>query len=47
MAKFKPAGQKKTKPANLRGALPCMVLVVLVIVSMCLLFYFSLQSNNP
>lgn len=31
----------------MRGALPCMVLVVLVIVLMCVLFYFSLQSNNP
>ena len=46
MAKFKSAGSKKTTPVkSARSAIPCLILVVLGIVIMCLLFYFSLQSN--
>jgi len=49
MAKFKSAGSKKTseKVKSARAAIPCLVLVVLGIVIMCLLFYFSLQSSTP
>ena len=46
MAKFKSAGSRKATPAkSARAAIPCLILVVLGIVIMCLLFYFSLQSN--
>ena len=46
MAKFRSAGSKKTVPAkSARSAIPCLILVVLGIVLMCLLFYYSLQSN--
>jgi hypothetical protein len=46
MAKFKSAGSKKATPAkSARSAIPCLVLVVLGIVLMCLLFYYSLRSN--
>ena len=45
MAKFKSAGSKKAPAKSARGAIPCLILVVLGIVIMCLLFYFSLQSN--
>jgi hypothetical protein len=47
MAKFKSAGRAKTTPAkSARGAIPCLILVILGIVIMCLLFYFSLQSSS-
>jgi hypothetical protein len=46
MAKFKSAGSKKAAPAkSARSAIPCLVLVILGIVLMCLLFYYSLRSN--
>ena len=46
MAKFKSAGSKKGAPAkSARSAIPCLVLVILGIVLMCLLFYYSLRSN--
>lgn len=47
MAKFKSAGSRKaTTPAkSARAAIPCLLLVVLGIVIMCLLFYFSLRSS--
>ena len=47
MAKFKAAGTRKpgVKKSN-RSAIPCLVIVVLGIVIMCLLFYFSLQSST-
>jgi hypothetical protein len=48
MAKFKSAGAKKATPAkSARSAIPCLILVVLGIVIMSLLFYFSLQSSTP
>jgi hypothetical protein len=49
MAKFKSAGTKKTseKVKSARAAIPCLVLVALGIVLMCVLFYFSLQSGLP
>ncbi len=46
MAKFKPAGGKKTPAKSARSAIPCLVLIVLGIVAMCLLFYFSLKSGT-
>jgi hypothetical protein len=48
MAKFKSAGSKKTseKVKSARAAIPCLVLVAIGIVLMCLLFYYSLQSGN-
>ena len=44
MAKLKPAGSKKAKPSDFKGAIPCLVIVILGIVIMCLLFYFSLKG---
>jgi hypothetical protein len=46
MAKFKPAGSKKAPAKSARSAIPCLIIVVLGIVMMCLLFYFSLQSST-
>ena len=46
MAKFKPAGGKKAPAKSVRSAIPCLVLIVLGIVLMCLLFYLSLQSGS-
>jgi hypothetical protein len=46
MAKFKPAGSKKTPAKSARSAIPCLVIVILGIVIMSLLFYFSLQSST-
>ncbi len=46
MAKFKPAGGKKAPAKSARSAIPCLVLIVLGIVGMCLLLFFSLQSGN-
>jgi len=45
MAKFKSAGSKKTPAKSARSAIPCLILVILGIIIMCFLFYFSLQSN--
>ena len=49
MAKFKPAGAGSKKASekikSARAAIPCLVLVALGIALMCVLFYFSLQSN--
>jgi hypothetical protein len=46
MAKFKPAGSKKAPAKSARSAIPCLIIVILGIVIMCLLFYFSLQSST-
>jgi hypothetical protein len=46
MAKFKPAGGKKLPAKSARSAIPCLIIVILGIVIMCLLFYFSLQSST-
>lgn len=48
MAKFKSAGGKKTsqKVKSARAAFPCLLIVVLGIVILSLLFYFSLKSNT-
>jgi hypothetical protein len=48
MAKFKSVGSKKRseKVKSARAALPCLTLVVLGILIMCLLFYLSLQSTT-
>jgi hypothetical protein len=46
MAKFKPAGGKKLPAKSARSAIPCLMVVILGIVIMCLLFYFSLQSST-
>jgi hypothetical protein len=46
MAKFRSAGSRKaTSAKSARAAIPCLLLVVLGIVIMCLLFYYSLRSN--
>lgn len=49
MAKFKSASGKKTsqKVKSARAAFPCLLIVVLGIVILSLLFYFSLRSNTP
>jgi hypothetical protein len=49
MAKYKPAGSKKAlsgKAADIRGALPCLFLVLAVIAVLMLIFYLSLQSST-
>ena len=46
MAKFKPAGGKKVPAKSARSAIPCLILVLLGIVLMSLLFYYSLQSST-
>ncbi len=45
MAKFRSAGSRKAPAKSARSAIPCLILVILGIVIMCLLFYYSLQSN--
>lgn len=47
MAKVKLAGSKKAKSnraADLKGALPCLFLVLTGIFLIMMIFYFSLQS---
>jgi hypothetical protein len=47
MAKFRSAGSRKAAPAkSARAAIPCLILVVLGITLICMLLYFSLQSNT-
>jgi len=47
MAKLKAAGStKKTPGKSARSAIPCLILVILGIVLMCLLFYISLSSGS-
>ncbi len=47
MAKFKSASRAKGTPKKSnRSAIPCLILVILGIVIMCLMFYFSLQSDK-
>jgi len=46
MAKFKAAGTKKAPAKSARGAIPCLILVVLGIALMCLFFYLSLSSST-
>jgi len=46
MAKFKPAGSKKASSKSALSALPCLILIILGILIMCLLFYFSLSSGT-
>jgi hypothetical protein len=50
MAKLKlAAGQKKSKSStakSIRGAVPCLVLIVAGIALLCLMFYLSLQSGT-
>lgn len=50
MAKFKPAGAKKSKNTtatqNVRKALPCLVLIILGVALLSLMFYLSLQSGS-
>ena len=46
MAKYKPAGSKKSaKTSQTKGAIPCLILVIVGIGIMCLLFYFTLTSR--
>jgi hypothetical protein len=50
MAKVKLAGSKKAKPstaaADLKGALPCLFLVLMGILILMVIFYYSLQSTT-
>ena len=48
MAKFKPAGSKKTKaaPDSKRGLLPCALIVVLGFALIFWLFYLVLRSGS-
>lgn len=46
MAKFKPAGGKKPKSKSAWSALPCLILIIVGILIMCLLFYLSLSSSS-
>ena len=43
MAKYKPATGKK-KPAQTRGLVPCLILIVSGVIIMSLFFYFMLKS---
>jgi hypothetical protein len=46
MAKYKPAGSKKPEaPAPTRGVLPCAVIILIGMLLIGLLFYYSLQST--
>ena len=46
MAKYKPAGSKKPMRATeAKGAIPCLIVLIVGIGIMCLLFYFMLQSR--
>ena len=46
MARFKPAGSKKPKPAkSTKGWIPCVVIIVMGFAIVFLLFYLLLQSN--
>jgi hypothetical protein len=48
MAKFKPAGSKKSKPASdsKRGLLPCGIIIALGFGLIFWLFYLVLRSGN-
>ena len=46
VAKFKPVGSKKPKPAqSARGFIPCMVVLVVGFVLLVLLFYAVMKSG--
>ncbi len=46
MAKFKPAGSKKPgSSAKAKGAIPCVIIIVVAIGIVCLLFYVTLSSS--
>jgi len=49
MAKVKLAGSKKSKASktsDVRGALPCLFLVLMGIALLMVIFYYSLQSTT-
>jgi len=49
MAKYKLAEQNKSKATNaksMKGAVPCLVLIIGGIAILCLMFYLSLQSGT-
>jgi hypothetical protein len=49
MAKVKLAGSKKSKSSkteDIRGAIPCLFLVLMGIGLLMVIFYYSLQSTN-
>ena len=46
MAKFKPAGTRKSKRSDVKGAAPCLIIIVAGITLICLLFYFALKSST-
>jgi hypothetical protein len=46
MAKFKPAKAKKPSAPAPQGAIPCVVLVILVIAGVMLLLFFVMKSSS-
>lgn len=46
MAKFKPAKAKKPTAPAPQGAIPCVILVILVIAGVMLLLFFAMKSSS-
>jgi len=46
MAKFKPAGKNKPKPSQMKGLIPCLILILAGIVLFTLFFYAMLKSSG-
>jgi hypothetical protein len=46
MAKFRPAGSRKSKPAPVQGGLPCLVLILSGMVLVAIVLYFVLKNAN-
>jgi hypothetical protein len=46
MAKFKPAKAKKQTAPAPQGAIPCVVMVILVIAGVMLLLFFVMKSSG-
>lgn len=45
MAKFKPAGRRPTAAPSARGAVPCIIIVVLGMALLFVLFYAILKGS--
>jgi hypothetical protein len=45
MAKFKPAGSKKKKDTGFKGAVPCLVLIIGIMVLLYVLFVAVLRQS--
>ena len=46
MAKFRPAGSKKAKPAPVQGGLPCLIIIISGMIIVALVLYFVLKNAN-